>query len=84
MKPIEFPEMTGVAAETQPEFENMPMYRDADEVISCWELTPEEIKEIIETGHIWVRLYAGSGFIQPIIIQTERPWDPPETDQSYE
>ena len=38
-------------------------------VESCWELTPEEIKQIQETGKIY--LYIQGSIVPPVLITTE-------------
>lgn len=56
MKPIEFPEQTIVLAKDQPEYLPLPVKVDGDNVISCWELTAEEIDKVKETGKIWISM----------------------------
>ncbi len=76
MKPIEFDQMTGIAAEHQPQFENLPMYRDDKQIISCWQLSGEELKTIQETGVIWMRLFqSGRGnYITPSLLEADSPF----------
>lgn len=38
-------------------------------VESCWELTPDEIKQIQETGKIY--LYIQGGIVPPVLLTTE-------------
>lgn len=38
-------------------------------VESCWELTPEEIKQVQETGKIY--LYIQGGIVPPVLLTTE-------------
>ena len=76
MKPIEFDQMTGIAAEHQPQFENLPMYRDNKQIISCWQLSEDELKTIQETEVIWMRLFqSGRGnYITPSLLEVDSPW----------
>ena len=48
--------------------------------ISCWELTPEELKEIAETGQIWLLVVGGH---PPLCIMGEKP-DFPEWEKAEE
>ena len=52
MKPVEFPEQNIIIAENQADYINLPALVIPDEyhhVISCWELSDEEIERIKET-----------------------------------
>ena len=59
--PAAFPESNAVwkgwpAAVGRPEVLDLPSYRQGAETITCWEFTPEEIVEIISTGHVWLHV----------------------------
>lgn len=36
---------------------SLPAYTNGEQIISCWELTPEELKEINETGKVWLSVF---------------------------
>lgn len=40
-------------------------------VVSCWQLSPEEIKQISETGKLWCCVVGP--FVPPISLHTETP-----------
>lgn len=69
-RPTQFPEQN-----TQLQYGNnpLPCFRDGDQVISCWRPTPAEMQEIMQTGHVWVRV---KGTTQPPMEVTgHRPFD---------
>ena len=46
------------------------------QTISCWELTKEEIEQIVKTGKLWVSVFSVPP--PPIAILTETPFTKPE------
>ena len=59
--PAAFPESNAVwkgwpEAVGRPEVLDLPSYRQGAETITCWQFTPEEIVEIISTGHVWLHV----------------------------
>ena len=76
MKPIEFEQQNAMIAEHQEEYQTLPAHITVGgKVISCWELSPEEIKIVQETGRIWFRQWTFNDKMQPILLQVEHPWD---------
>ena len=76
MEPIKFIEMTGIAAEHQDEYKNLPMFRDEENIISCWKMTWRERFRVLFTGVVW--LYLKQYHTQPItpsLLQTENPFN---------
>lgn len=76
MNPVEFPEQNVVLGKDQPEYTPLPAFSHAGEVITCWELTPREIEELIKTRRFWMRTLTFEGLFQPIIPQVESPFTP--------
>ena len=75
MNPIEFDEMNGIAAEDQPEYLNLPMYRDHEQVISCWKMTWRERVQVLFTGKVWLRLlHSEQSKITPSALDVSSPW----------
>ena len=74
MTPMEFDEMTGTAAKDQPEYENLPMFRDDNEVVSCWKMTWRERFKALFTGKVWLHLQVGSRPITPSYLQVDYPF----------
>ena len=42
---------------TDEECSSLPAYADGEVIISCWQLSKEEISEVVNTGVIWAGLY---------------------------
>ena len=80
MKAIEFPEVNQRIAEEQEEFQTIPCLVNIDEeansveVHICLELSPEEQKQVAETGKVWFTSYqAGGTPFHPIRISFLKP-----------
>lgn len=77
MKAIDFTERTHMLAEDQPEYETLPVHiNDSQECefTSCFELTDEEIAEIVSTKKLWyTQLTFGNPF-QPVRMSTQNPF----------
>lgn len=53
MNPIEFKGQNVILGKDQPEYKNIPALRFADgEIITCWEVTDEDILEIVRHKRI--------------------------------
>ena len=69
MKPVEFEGYKTEIAKNQPEYLTLPAHVTKDgEITSCWELTDDEIQEIIKTKRIY---FSVSTFNKP--LQPQRP-----------
>lgn len=67
MKPIEFNEQNTIFAKDQPEYLPLPVFKNEEgDVISCWELSEEEIKQITETRKLWIGVKTFNHPLQPI------------------
>lgn len=73
MEPINFKGANVVYGKDQPEYLPLPAKkRDArGEVITCWQLSPEELKKVQETGVIWCSILTFNQPLQPILLATE-------------
>ncbi|HYG03308.1 MAG TPA: hypothetical protein VD927_12740 [Chryseosolibacter sp.] len=70
MKPVEFPGHNVVFAKDQPEYQPLPALRipgPQGEVITCWEMTKEELAEVMLTGRIYFKQLTFNGPLQPIL-----------------
>jgi hypothetical protein len=73
MKPIEFPEVNTIYAKDQPEYIPLPCHKtESGDVISCFELSEEEIQEIIETKKLWLSVRTFNKPLQPIFLSTKK------------
>ena len=74
MKPVEFEEMNVTYAKDQPEYLPLPVYRTVDgEVTSCWELSQEEIEQVMKTGKIYLTMLTFNQPLQPILLSLMKP-----------
>ena len=77
MKPVKFEGYNVAIGEGQEEYIPIPAQAMPDDpqgkVLMCFELDPDEIKEIQETGRLWMtKLTFGMDF-QPIMLNTKKP-----------
>lgn len=74
MKLIDFPQRTVIFAENQPEYLPLPAHIDNDGVVTCcWELSDDEIAQIIKTRKIWHQILTFKKALQPQLLLTECP-----------
>lgn len=75
--PVDFPEsnMTFSKPEsmTNDECQPLPAFVDGQQIISCWELTEEEIMDIVRTKKVWLSVVGGSQ--PPVCIFGFYPFD---------
>lgn len=70
MKPIEFPGVNVILGKNQPEYQPLPvMVFDTPEreMISCWELTDEEVSEIVKNKKIYFQQMTFGNPFQPVL-----------------
>lgn len=73
MKPIKFPEVNVTYAEDQPEYQPLPVFRQRDGiVVSCWELTDEEIEKIKESKQIFLSVMTFNQPLQPLFLTAHK------------
>lgn len=67
MKPIKFEQQNVVYAENQEQYIPLPANKnESGDVITCWELSKEEIQKINETGKLWIAVKTFNNPLQPI------------------
>lgn len=81
MKPIEFDGTNAVYGAHQPEYIPLPAERRPGhfgEIVTCWKLSPEEIKRVQETGKIWLSVLTFGQPLQPVLLAADKPepYDP--------
>lgn len=56
MKPIDFPEanLKLVPPEGRPDVDEMRVFRGNGLIVSCWQLSDDEVAELWETRKLWV------------------------------
>lgn len=81
MEPVNFEGVNIVYGANQPEYKPLPAERRVPqktdrffgEILTCWELTPEEIKRVQETGKIWLSVLTFGQPLQPVLMSAEKP-----------
>ena len=81
MEPIKFDGANVVYGANQPEYKPLPAEMRpgrSGEIVTCWELSPDELKQIQETGKIWVSLLTFGQPLQPVLVSVDKPepYDP--------
>ena len=72
MEPIKFKGVNAIYGKNQSEYLPLPAKkRPNGEVITCWRLSPEELKQIQMTGVIWCSILTFNQPLQPILLSTE-------------
>lgn len=70
MKPTHFPTVNVVFGENQEGVEPLPARVENGTVSTMWELSPEEVSSVKETGKIILEMYTGGGNPYPVRILT--------------
>lgn len=77
MKAIEFPEVNVRIAENQPQYETLPVHIDTEDSATpttmCFQLDPEEIKQVVETGRVWMQMLTFGQSFHPIKMSLLKP-----------
>ena len=82
MEPIKFDGANAVFGANQPEYTPLPAERvgnpETGQINTCWELSPEEIKRVQETGKIYLGVLTFGQPLQPVIMSVDKPepYDP--------
>lgn len=73
MRPIKFPEANVTFGEGQPEYEPLPAWKFPDgEVVTCFELSEEEILRIIDTRCIGFTQLTFNPPLQPVFMTVDK------------
>jgi len=75
MTPIEFDESDVVLAESQPEYQSLPIAIEGNERISCWKLTLKDKVSLLFLGRLWLRQLTFGNPFQPVLLQVKNPFD---------
>lgn len=77
MKPVKFPQVNIEIAKEQDEYITLPaciIDEPEGRIITCFELSDEEIKEIVETKKLWHTQLSFRKPMQPISMSTQNPF----------
>ena len=74
MKSIDFPEVTNKIGEDQEEFQTVfSQFQIKDRSINlCFELSDEDIKELVKTKKIWYKQQVGNQKMHPMMLSVEK------------
>lgn len=76
MQPLNFDGANVVYGAKQPEYVPLPAeYRGgkSGEILTCWELSPDELKRVQETGKLWLGVLTFGQPLQPVYLAVEKP-----------
>ena len=82
MQPLNFDGANIVFGANQPEYQPLPAEHvgkpETGQINTCWELSPDELKQIQETGKIWVSILTFGQPLQPVLVSVDKPkpYDP--------
>lgn len=82
MEPIKFDGVNVVFGKNQLEYAPLPAERvgnpETGQIITCWELSADELKKVQETGKIYVSLLTFGRPLSPMFISVDKPdvYDP--------
>ncbi len=74
MRPVSFPGQNVVFGKDQPQYNPLPaldLDDDNGEVITCWEMTDEELEQVKKTRRIYLSQYTFRRPLQPILMMTD-------------
>lgn len=75
MKPVSFPETNILFAKGQPQYLQLPAFRDYEGmVITCWQMTWKERIRALVTGRLWLSQLTFNTPLQPQRPSLERPF----------
>lgn len=72
MIPIKFPEQNVTFKHPDPNCGDLPAFQDDSVIVSCWELTDEDLEAVNSSRKIWVGIRGK--VLQPMWIITELPF----------
>ncbi|MCK4822289.1 hypothetical protein KA005_41385 [bacterium] len=75
MKPIKFKECNTIFAKDQPEYNQLPAFKNKGkegEVISCWKLSRWERLRVLLFGEIWLSLWTFNKPLTPSFMTTKK------------
>jgi hypothetical protein len=73
MKPTKFKECNVTFAKDQPEYNQLPAFRDEKgEVVTCWKLTFRERLRILLKGEVWLCLLTFNQPLTPSFMSTKK------------
>lgn len=78
MKAVKFEQCNITYAEDQPQYTPLPAYKEPGEVgrvITCHELTKDELEEVQKTGKVWLAMLTFNKPMQPVLLTAFSPFE---------
>ena len=79
MKAQEFDQVNVRIAENQEEYETLPAFISATDpygkIVTCFELSEDEIEEVVKTGKLWHTQLGFQKPMQPILMTVKNPFE---------
>lgn len=75
--PTAFEEANITFAKDQKEYIPLPALAFGDEygqVITCWQMTPEELAQVAKTGKVWLTMLTFNQPLQPVMLHGAEPF----------
>ena len=82
MEPMNFKDAKCVYGANQLEYQPLPAQQvgkaATGQIITCWQLSSDELEKVKETGLIWLSVLTFGGPLQPVLLTAEKPgiYDP--------
>lgn len=77
MRPLKFKGCNIVYGATQKEYQPLPAERrgmvETGEILTCWELDPEELEIVKKTGKVWLSVLTFGQPLQPVLLSAVKP-----------
>ena len=76
MQSLNFDGANVVFGAKQPEYIPLPAEDrggKSGEILTCWELSPDELKRVQETGKLWLGVLAFGQPLQPVYLAVDKP-----------
>ena len=78
MKPVNFPEHNKVFTKPEGWFDEecqpLPVFQNDEQIISCWEVTNEDIEKMKKTKRIWLSIHGNAQ--PPVWVSADYPFMP--------
>lgn len=79
LEPEDFPEANVLLGKGQNEYNALPAFLNQtiqqQPMVFCWKLTPEQLGDIARTGYLWHTVWTFGAPFQPMILQTDSPFE---------
>lgn len=72
MKPVQFDGVNVVIGKDQEEYQDLPAQIVGEKVITCWELSDQEVEEIVKSKKIWLGVLTFGMPFQPCLLTTSK------------